>query len=264
MIVLFDYDSMAYKSVYKITDKQIIKQWFLAGKSKEWMRQEIVNLSVNRIFQMNHNLFDAIENTGIIIEEVIYYLTNCKNSIRKKINQEYKKNRKPNKWVNMVRKHLIEIEFAITDDEYEADDLIADKASELRKSKIDYLILSLDKDLSQIHGLNFNYYVDKTKDENGNVKRSFRGLNYVTESEANFKFWKAVLTGDATDNIKGCKGIGEVKATRLLINQSDFAKIVKETFLKQGHSLEDYHNTLRLIGLGKTSYDDNRTIDLVV
>ena len=38
----------------------------------------------------------------------------------------------------------------------------------------------------------------------------------VTEEEALFNFYKQILTGDRVDNIKGLKGIGDVKAKRIL------------------------------------------------
>ena len=49
---LWDYDSMIYKCVYKIASIKEIKKWFKAGKSKDWMTKEIVNLSLNRLANM--------------------------------------------------------------------------------------------------------------------------------------------------------------------------------------------------------------------
>ena len=41
-------------------------------------------------------------------------------------------------------------------------------------------------------------------------------LFVVTQDEGDLFFWTQLLTGDKTDNIPGLKGIGEVKASRIL------------------------------------------------
>lgn len=211
MIVLFDFDSAVYSAVQRIVSIQIIRGWLKKGRPRFWMEQEIVNMSINRLLQANTNIFIAIEDTGIEISEVEYYLTVCKDSYRKKICSEYKAKRKKNKWVNMIRAKLIEMEFAIKDDQFEADDLIADRALELGPDKC--LILSLDKDLKTIEGIHFDYYKPILHDENGKRKQSdYRGLSVWTKEESEAFFWEQMLVGDSVDNIKGVPGIGEKKA----------------------------------------------------
>ena len=82
--VLFDYDSLVYMSVYKICSISDIRGWFEKGKTKSWMEQEILNLALNRLSQMDTQIFEEIESTGIKIDDVKYFLTACKKSIRKK------------------------------------------------------------------------------------------------------------------------------------------------------------------------------------
>lgn len=251
MIVLFDYDSMIYKATYKIVDIKTMKQWFYKSKSREWMQSEIVELSINRLCNMGDEIFTEIENTGIEIESVEYYITAAKNSIRKKLVPTYKANRRPNKWVNKVRKYLLEKNFAITSDVWEADDLIYDRAKELGNENC--VILSIDKDLKQIPGVHFNYYRKKSKDESGNDKSEIVGLEIVSPKEAEYKFWFSMLVGDGSDNIKGCKGIGKVKASKILIESNELENLVKETYEKTYKELWEIEFNLnyRLLKLGK-------------
>lgn len=79
----------------------------------------------------------------------------------------------------------------------EADDAIAIEAS-----KENYWIVSIDKDFDQVPGWHYNF-VKKEK-------------YFVTEEEGIRSFYTQILTGDRTDNIIGIKGIGPVKAEKIL------------------------------------------------
>jgi 5'-3' exonuclease len=116
-------------------------------------------------------------------------------------------------------------------DEYEADDLIYFN-SQLYEVN-DYIICSIDKDLKQIEGLHFDYYQLKIKDENGEylmdefgkeVKKR-KGFQYVSKENAENLVWEMMLIGDTSDNIKGVKGIGKVKATKLLSERTNWGKL---------------------------------------
>lgn len=89
--------------------------------------------------------------------------------------------------------------FTITEG-YEADDAIGIAASAYQYGE--FCICSIDKDLDMIAGNHYNF-----------VKQ----IHYeVNEEEAIRNFYKQMLTGDRVDNIVGIKGIGPVKAERLL------------------------------------------------
>ena len=79
----------------------------------------------------------------------------------------------------------------------EADDAIAIQAQEGS-----YWIVSIDKDFDQVPGWHYNF-VKKEK-------------YYVTEEEGLRNFYTQILTGDRVDNIIGIKGIGPVKAEKIL------------------------------------------------
>ena len=83
----------------------------------------------------------------------------------------------------------------------EADDAIAIEAT---KEQDKCWIVSIDKDFDQVPGWHYNF-VKKEK-------------YYVTEEEGIRSFYTQILTGDRVDNILGIKGIGPVKAAKLLEN----------------------------------------------
>jgi len=85
-------------------------------------------------------------------------------------------------------------------EDQEADDAIGIAAYEQQVGE--YCICSIDKDLDMLRGDHYNF-----------VKDEF----YFIEEEQGIKnFYKQMLMGDRVDNIIGIKGIGTVKAERLL------------------------------------------------
>lgn len=250
MIVLFDYDSLIYKAYWKIVSIPKMKSWIRKGKSRQWMEEEIKNLIVNRLHQMANNIFLEIEETGIEISEIRYYITACNQSFRKQICPQYKAQRKPNKWVNMVRSYLIEIDFAERSDYFEADDLIKDQTKLLKENE--YIILSIDKDLKQIPGLHFDFYTESHELINGQISKISRGLEVITIQEANLFFWSQMLIGDKSDNITGIKGIGKVKANKALDGNLNIEETVIEFYKNQhGEDWElEFNKNFQLLSLG--------------
>lgn len=111
--------------------------------------------------------------------------------------------------------HLIDNwKFVYTQNGYEADDAIASThyhlntvpiltpAARVPIPKVEAIICSIDKDMKQIPGWNYN---PKTKE-----------LTFIGGDEAERNMLTQLLTGDSTDNIKGLPGIGPSKAKRIL------------------------------------------------
>lgn len=216
MIVLFDHDSMYFKANYKILSFAEVKAMMMLGNSKEVISEEIVQRSIDRLQNMEQTIFEEIEATGAKISEVRYYVTDCFKSIRKQICKEYKAKRKRNKWATLIRKRVLETYSNIyRNDYFEADDLIADEAMNLKANNIEFIILSVDKDLQQIEGMHYNYYCD-VEEIDGRRVATPRGLSYTSEFESKYSFWLQMLMGDAGDGIKGLDKIGVVKATAIL------------------------------------------------
>jgi len=98
-----------------------------------------------------------------------------------------------------LREHMIKEWGATVSDGQEADDDVAVAGTELGD---DGIMVSLDKDIDQVAGWHYNF-VKKTG-------------YYVSEAEGLFKLYCQILTGDAADNIIGIKGVGPVKANKML------------------------------------------------
>ena len=126
--------------------------------------------------------------------------TNFRNAIAK--TAVYKGNRanKPKPpHLPAVRKHLVKRWNAVVTKGEEADDAIAIEATALQGRSV---IISIDKDFMQVPGHFYNF-----------VKREH---HIIDEQQGLFNFYKQILTGDTADNIIGIRGIGDVKATKLL------------------------------------------------
>lgn len=131
------------------------------------------------------------------------FLTDGTNNFRKQIAKTlpYKGQRPGTKptWYEEIRNYLVtEWKFEMQT-EQEADDAIGIRATELGKEAV---IVSIDKDLDNIPGWHYNF-----------VKRE---RYYVNEDDALRNFYRQILTGDRIDNVEGIRGIGPVKANRIL------------------------------------------------
>ena len=103
-----------------------------------------------------------------------------------------------------LRKHLMREWKADMSKGQEADDSIAIEATKLGDNGV---IVSLDKDLDQVAGWHYNL-----------VKRE---AYYISEAEGLLRLYMQILTGDAADNIIGLRGIGNIKARKMLEDAAD-------------------------------------------
>jgi len=160
-----------------------------------------------------------------------------KKVFRKEIDTEYKANRidkrKP-MGLSAVRSHLKKNHRAKSMEHLEADDLLGIYAT---KNPDKYIIWSPDKDLRQIAGQHLI---------NGEVVT-------IEKNVAMKNFYKQILTGDAADNYKGVRGIGEVTAEKLLTpkdgteaDENWFWSQVTNAYKKAKMSEEDAIRTARL------------------
>lgn len=266
MVLLIDYDSLIYKAVYIVgqdTTYQDIKQLYYQGKSRKEVEQIMVDKCINALNNIGDKLMREIEDdpfmaeNGLSIKWCEYFIT-PRNGFRKVISDEYKKKRHSQKrpigkWVNRVRNYLVNSGLSEVKEGFEADDIIADRAREIG-DHAEYIIASLDKDLKQIGGLFFDYYRDK---ETG----KYRGFQFIDEQNANYFFWKQMLTGDAGDEVQGIKGIGEVRATKIL-EGGNWEDAVKEVYKEKYGNLWllEYEINHALLSLGTVR--NYETIDI--
>lgn len=145
-----------------------------------------------------------------LIHEIVYTELQCddykayitgKGNFRNEIavTEPYKGNRKDAKrpvHYEAIRHHLQRLGAELVEGQ-EADDAVAIEASTNGG-----WIVSIDKDLDQVPGWHYNF-----------VKKE---EYYVEEFEGLKNFYSQILTGDRIDNIIGLKGIGPVKAAKIL------------------------------------------------
>lgn len=157
-------------------------------------------------------------------------LSDTKN-FRKDLNPRYKGNRrviKPCLW-EFMRKYLIDKYRVLIKEGLEADDTMGILATSTKIIKGDKVIWSLDKDFKTIPCIFFRGEAKPVK---------------ITEQEADWWFIFQTLIGDVTDGYKGCKGVGEKTAQKLLgkvgeKSLEEMWRLVVETYEKSGFSRED-------------------------
>lgn len=99
----------------------------------------------------------------------------------------------------------------------EADDAVGIAAYALPEDET--IMVHIDKDLNQFRGWHYNYRKQQKY--------------YVSEFEGLVAFYTQILTGDRIDNIIGLKGIGPVKAKKILAdctNETELYKAVLKAY----------------------------------
>lgn len=154
---------------------------------------EDIEIAYYRIDVQMQQILEATE-----APEYTCYISSPDN-FRKKINPDYKANRKdliPPCYLKECKEYVLKNWNAVTLQWHEADDLLGiNQDSET-------ILCSLDKDLLMVPGLHYNW----TKVEISEVT-SIQGLKH---------FYKQMLIGDSSDNIFGVRGIGKVKAEKII------------------------------------------------
>jgi len=185
-------------------DGDIISHRVGYGCEKKVGGEKVVE-PVEVAYQRATDLLDNIMVTLGVSEFEGLYLTDSKGNFRKQVSSDYKANR-----VDVVRPIHLEAIEAYLLQEYgavraigeEADDLLGIAQTACYEADIESVIVSVDKDLLQIPGGHYNF----VKDE----------FTEVDEDEGLYRFYTQLLMGDMTDNVRGCPGIGEKKAEKIL------------------------------------------------
>ncbi len=283
MIALIDLDSILYGSVYKCISINQIRELLQQGTKQEVRnayKQMILDESINRTENKILNILQYLNDVHFeVIDESELYITTCSKNFRNEIQTTYKGNRKKNNYVWMVREYYRNND-AICSETLEADDLIADRCKELNHN--DYVVVSIDKDLKTIGGYYWSYYMQKSKDidgnfikdEYGNYEKEYKQKNieYISKEKASFLFWQQMLTGDVSDNIKGVRmlsakerneidkyynlktktmcGLGDKNAKKLLDQGKNKFITVAREYIKRGQK-QDFKINHRLLKLGQ-------------
>lgn len=160
--------------------------------------------------------------------KVIFVVSDPEDNWRYKVLPSYKGNRlgkrKPLGYPS-VRDYAVNLYNGVRIPKLEADDVLG-LLSTGTKVKGRKIIVSEDKDLKTVPGLLYN------------PNRAEEGVQEISVAQADRWHLYQTLTGDATDNYKGCPGIGPVTADKLLDAEPSWAT-VKQAYEKAGLSEDE-------------------------
>ena len=188
MIAIFDIDSLVYESCYKDYDD------FDEVTEDFWGRYNDVVFHLERAYN---------DVTMILVGF-------CSYNYRKKLDPNYKANRKTEKpqFFDELVAHVQENAKVHKRKGIETDDLVAKYYKYYGKD--DCVIVSIDKDYKQFECTIFNYR-----------KREFQ---YVSRDEAVFNFYEQMVIGDSADNVNYCKGYGKAWVKKNLVGKNEYSQ----------------------------------------
>lgn len=201
---------------------------------------EVISLFDNHVADLVELVLDHWQIEGNY--EIYMCLSDNQHNFRKLIYPEYKANRGERRrpiTYNAMREWIQENYHAVLVEWLEADDCIG-----LLANETDTIIISGDKDMRTIpskfydFSRNIFYEADKTKADEFHLLQT--------------------LTGDATDNYKGCPNIGETRAERFLSSEGYSWKTVVETYRNNGSTEEEALMTARLAFILRKGYYDKK------
>lgn len=227
---LVDGDILLYRCGFA-ADSQIKKQY---KESNPESPSEEVKDYVDSVEYLSF----ALGNTKSVMEEFVSlfdrdtmetYLTGHGN-FREQVATilPYKGNRDPAakpKYYREIKEYLLDHWNAILVHGREADDALGCRQWAAKDRST--IICSIDKDLDMIPGHHYNF-----------VKNQYY---YVPKSWADNRIFVQMLVGDRTDNIPGIKGIGDIRATKILEecgNDRDRMKLAVQRLYKDQYGSE--------------------------
>lgn len=176
--------------------EEIEKESFLFSPKyvRQFVKAQLRNIVSNANLALNLEMCEQVE-----IEPI--WCMSSKQNNRMMIDKNYKANRPPPpRWRDFVKNEIASYVVPEVRVGLEADDLVAYWHS--LEPEGESCILSIDKDLNNIPGWHYNPDKDLAY--------------YINKEEAQYNFMLQFLTGDSSDNIPGCKGIGDIKGRKLL------------------------------------------------
>ena len=216
-----DTDSIFFKIAYKSKNQSELRKNYNSFCNK--MKMEVSDKMINPFTDELQVLY-AVKGTG---------------NFRKDLSPDYKSQRpeldkEVRDKLNYLHKYAVS-KGAVQADGMEADDLVSIWAREALDRKEEYVICGIDKDLLQIPGHHYNYGKDTWQ--------------LIVEEEAIHNLYLQCLTGDATDNIPGLKGIGPKKAAKILegIPLDKQWKKIKDTWKEHNQTEEQLKLSHRLL-----------------
>lgn len=129
--------------------------------------------------------------------------------------RKYKGNRDKSKrpqWYHAIREYMTKYWGATTITGEEADDVLGIEQVKALGNDECTIICSTDKDLLQIPGLHYNLTKEEVIEQH--------------PSDAEYIFYSQIITGDSTDNITGCPGLGKKAVEKWLGSEPAWDKVI--------------------------------------
>jgi hypothetical protein len=212
MIVLIDGDSIAYAMAYGADEESLLHS------SIDKKMAEILHECGSTDYKL---FLEHWEGKHIFRDDIA-------------VTKPYKGNRAGEKpaLLQAAKEYLHKTWNAVLCTKEESEDQVAILAT---KHEGNCIIAAIDKDLLQVPGRHYNY--------NTGV------CCVVSKYEGHYNLFHQILTGDATDNIPGCPGIGKVKASKFLGVGGDLPRSVARLYKEAGCSYDFLVEQSRLIYL---------------
>ena len=212
-VALIDADVLLYRSCFAIESK-VVTEDVIDGEV--WTSTSIEVEPVENAIQIVKDTMEMIL-FELNTNEYEMYLTGSDN-FRKELAtvKEYKGNRKNARkpiHLEALREHCVEHFGATVVNGQEADDALGIRLTELGEQGV---VASVDKDLWMVPGKHYDWT---------------KGIKKITSDEWGWRyFYTQLLTGDATDNIPGCPGIGPKKAAKALADVAECRQMWTTTY----------------------------------
>jgi DNA polymerase-1 len=193
---LIDGDILAYEAS---SANEYNTQW----DTHCWTRHADLDSAVRQLDDKIEHLAHKAEADDIIIA----ISASGGDYFRRKINpSEYKSNRNQPKPViyQPLRDYMLEVYTTFERPGLEGDDVLGILSTHPTLIEGKKVVVSVDKDMLTFPGFVLN------------PNKLDEGVIEVTQAQADYNFYKQILTGDPVDGYKGCPGVGKVRAAKIL------------------------------------------------
>ena len=162
-----------------------------------------------------------------------------KNNFRYIIRRDYKANRKYSEKPLLfyeTKQYMIDALGAFVCDGNESDDVVVATANYVRDNELyNPIIAAIDKDIGVKPNTIYRWASGRwDKDTEEYIVTRHSELFTVSEHDAFVNTVSQLITGDSTDNIKVCKGMGKAKVAKLMAGKShyDMIRVLIATYKK--------------------------------
>jgi len=264
--LLLDADTIAYAtgSTCEYADDLLAREMY---SDEEW--ESIINdkqydsvdgcvwkMDIDRAVELSIERIEEIKE-ATFTKDVLLYFTETKKNFRYVVHPMYKANRKSTRYppeIRTIKERLLEKYKGEICEEIEADDAVVYLK---RTNPEKYVLAACDKDVYRsVPGKHFNYYrsVMHNKD--------MKWITTTKEEAEEFPYIQC-LTGDSTDNIMGCPGIGPKRAIKILTGcrtPHERWEAVVKTFESKGLTVKDAIRDMRLVHMNQVKLEDGKWV----